>query len=195
MTTSFLQFQNTINGVFNFMKFDIPQSKNPLKPAALFVGTFVGMVAIYDALGLPHPDRFSELIPGLSTIRSGGSVGLRLFLSLANLGHSDPQKRAQAVRDLKSAGFALGLGAGGNQFRKSLDGLSAVAQGGRFDKRGRLQFPVRGLPEQARAVAFGPYQTKAGQAYIKRGFKPVPLTEAEKQANRALGAFRRRMLR
>ena len=49
------------------------------------------------------------------------------------------------------------------------------------------------LLEQARAVAFGPYQTKAGQAYIKRGFKPVPMTEAQKRANRAMGAFRRRM--
>ena len=153
------------------------------------------MAAIYDALGLPHPDRISELIPGLSTMRSGGPVGLRLFLSLSNLGHSDPQKRAQAIRDLKSAGFAIVLGAGGNQFRKSLDGFSAVAQGGRYDKRGRLQFPVRGVAESARAIAFGPYQTKAGQAYIKRGFKPVPMTEAQKDANRAMGAFKRSLLR
>ena len=128
-------------------------------------------------------------------MRSGGSVGLRLFLSLSNLGHSDPQKRAQAIRDLKSASFAIVLGSGGNQFRKSLDGLSAVAAGGRYDKRGRLQFPVKGPAESARALAFGPYQTKAGKAYIQRGFKPVPLTEAEKQVNRLKASFRRSILK
>src|SRR3990167_2594318 len=97
MTASFLQFQNTINGVFNFMKFDIPQSKHPLKSAALFVGTLVGMGAIYEALGLPHPGQgrnwiegAQDFVPGWSTMRSGGGpVGLRLFARLSSLGSTD----------------------------------------------------------------------------------------------------------
>jgi len=174
VTGSGLQFQTTINGVFNFLKFDLPRQKNPLWGAAAFVGTFAAMAAIYEGLGLPYPDRIEEFIPGLSTMRSGGPVGVRLMVSLANLGSPDDRKRSEAIRNLRSVSFALAFGSGGNQLRKSFEGFQVVSRGGKFDKRGRLQFPVRSLPEQMRAVAFGPYGTKAGRAYIQQGFKPAP---------------------
>ena len=180
-TSGFLQFQNTINGVFNFLKFDIPRSQDPLKAAAAFVGTFAAMVALYEALGLPHPDDISDFVPGLSTVRSGGPVGIRLLASLSHLGSPDPRKQAEAIKALQGTGMAVAFGAGGNQLRKSFEGFKAVASGGKVDKAGRQQFPVEGLTEQARAVAFGPYGTKAGQAYVRRGFKAEPLTRTERR--------------
>lgn len=191
--SGFLQFQNTINGVFNFLKFDVPRRQNPLWAAGAFVGTFVAMNAIYEALGLPHPDQISDFIPGLSTTRSGGPVGIKLLVALSNLGSQDERKRQEAARILGTSLPAIVFGAGGNQIRKSFSGLQAVGAGGKFDARGRMQFPVQGLAESARSVAFGPYQTKAGRAYIQRGFKPVPMTEEQKRVNRAMSAFRRRM--
>ena len=120
-------------------------------------------------------------------------MAFRLLLSFTNVGSADPQKRAAALKDLRSAGYAIVLGAGGNQLRKSLDGLSTVSRGGRVDARGRVQFPVTTAPEAARAIAFGPYQTKAGQAYIKRGFTPEPLTPTQRLINRRMGAMRTRL--
>ena len=170
---SALQFQNTVNGVFNFMKFDIPQSGRAWRAALSFAGTFMGLAAIYDYLGLPHPDRITEFIPGLSTIRSGGGpVSFRLLQAFGNLASGDPRKRAEGLRSLEVAATALIVGPGGNQLRKIYQGTQAVRRGGKFDKGGRLQFRVRGLPEQTRAVLFGPYQTKAGQQYLQQRQQP-----------------------
>jgi len=174
LTASALQFQNTINGVFNFIKFDIPQSGRAWRAAASFIGTFVALAAIYDYLGLPRPDRISEFIPGLSTMRSGGGpVSFRLIQGVGLAISGDPRRRAEGLKSLESALAALIIGPGGNQLRKIYQGIKTVQAGGKRDKRGRLLFPVSGAGEATRAIIFGPYQTKTGQDYIRRGFKPV----------------------
>jgi hypothetical protein len=50
----------------------------------------------------------------------------------------------------------------GTQVERTLSGIEAVARGGVYDVRGRELFPVKGASEQVRAVAGGPWFTRAG---------------------------------
>ena len=207
----FVPFQTTINTVFNQVRFDILRptmtqgsrwkdigavlrSGQRWRAAALFAGTAAALAAVYRRLGLPYPDHITDWIPGLSSLRGGPPI-LKLGLDVVgSLASPLPFQREQAWRHvLRSVGVVV-IGPPGNQLIKSLAGIQAVERGGVYNARGQVKFPVAGLPESVRAVAFGPYQTKAGQAYIKRGFKPVPLTEEERVLRRRLGTERRRLL-
>lgn len=175
---SFLQFQNTVNNGLNFLRFDLGKEEDKrgkmgvFKAALLWLGTLLVLNKIYRTLGIPTPiDEWTDVFPLISMAEYGSPATYSApWAIMQRVLAKTPQDQAGANRALYRSAF-LFLPAG-NQFRKTLEGIWAVSQGGKFDKRGRLLIPIQGIPEVARAVAFGPYGTKAGQAYIKRGFKP-----------------------
>jgi hypothetical protein len=137
----------------------------------MWLGTLLTLNIIYRRFGIPSAvDEWNDIFPLVSMAEYGSPVTYSLPTSILQFTLAKtPQDRTKAIKSLRRAIF-LFLPAG-NQIRKSLEGIYSASKGGKFDKKGRLQFPIRGIPEQVRAVAFGSYGTKAGQAYIKRGFK------------------------
>lgn len=187
---SFLQFQNTVNNGLNYLRFDIGKEKGErgkwgvFKAGLLWLGTLLACNKIYRELGIPTPiDEWTDIFPLISMMEYGPPV--TYSVPTAILGWTlakTPQDRTKAQRALYKSTF-LFLPAG-NQVRKTLEGIYAASKGGKFDNRGRLLFPVTGLAESIRAVAFGPYGTKNGQAYIRRGFKSeVGVADAMKAWN------------
>ena len=185
---AFAQFQNSVNNIFNFLRFDVGiqpltlardfrghTGRNPqlLKQALLFFGTVYAMKMLYEHAGIPSAvDGPEDLVPLWGMAEYGPPAFWSPADAVLSLATADtPLERAKAAAKLKRAAFLL-LGRGGNQLRKTLDGIVAVSKGGKFDKRGRLLFPIRETMERGRALLFGIYGTKAGQAYIRRGFKP-----------------------
>lgn len=204
VTRAFMTFQTTVNNSFNYVKTDMLKPGQPpaafWRGAALFAGSIAAMTAVYEALGLPHPgqgrnaaESIMDWIPGMSTFR-GGPPSVRIASDfVAGLSSSRPDEQARAWSHFFRALGVVAIGPGSNQLFKSLSGISAVLAGGTYNAKGKQKFPIQGIAEQARSIVGGPYQTKAGRAYIQRGFKPVPMTEAQKTASRARAAFRRRM--
>ena len=191
MTSGFVQFQNTINGLFNFAKLDILGGPKKLSQALMYAGTTAMLMGIYEALGLPHPDELSDFIPGFSTLREGTGP-MQLTSAALNFNSEDPLKRAGARKKLLRGLTAIAV-PGANQAIKSYQGIKAAGQGGKRDKQGRLQFKI-GPDEAITSAVFGPYQTRGGRAYIKRGFKPEPMTDAERKLSQQKAAMKRRLL-
>jgi len=175
---SFLQFQNTVNNGLNFLRFDIGKEEGKrgkwgvVKAALLWLGTLLVLNKVYRMLGIPTPiEEWSDIFPLTSMAEYGPPVAFAMPTAIIQrIFAKTPQDQTRANKALYRSAF-LFLPAG-NQVRKTLEGIWAASQGGKFDKKGRLLIPIRGIPEVIRAVAFGPYGTKAGQAYINRGFKP-----------------------
>jgi GH24 family phage-related lysozyme (muramidase) len=176
IASSFLQFQNTVNNGLNFLRFDLGkegQEKGKwrvFKAALMWLGTLLVLNRIYREFGIPTPvDEWTDVFPLISMAEYGTPATYSLPTSVLQVTLAKtPQDRNKALKALRRAAF-LFLPAG-NQIRKSLEGIYAASRGGKFDKRGRLQFPIRGFAEKTRSVLFGPYGTKAGQRYIKKGF-------------------------
>lgn len=176
IASSFLQFQNTVNNGLNFLRFDLGKEGQErgkwgvFKAALMWLGTLLILNRIYKSFGVPSAvDEWSDVFPlvsmaeyGLPVTYSGPGSLLQIVFA------KTPQDKARALKSLRRAIF-LFLPAG-NQIRKSLEGIYSASQGGKFNKKGRLQFPIRGFAEKTRSVLFGPYGTKAGQRYIKKGF-------------------------
>ena len=57
---------------------------------------------------------------------------------------------------------------GGTQIARMVDGWIAVANEGMKDTRGRTLFKIKDPWEKARAVALGPWRTKAGIEYWEK---------------------------
>jgi len=187
---AFAQFQNSVNNVFNFLRFDVGiqpltlardfrghVGRHPqlFKQALLFFGTVLTMKMLYEHAGIPSAvDGPEDLIPLWGMAEYGPPAFWAPADAVLSLATADtPLERAKATAKFKRAAFLL-IGRGGNQLRKTMDGIVGISKGGKFDRRGRLLFPVRGTIEQGRALLFGIYGTQAGQAYIRRGFKPEP---------------------
>jgi hypothetical protein len=82
-------------------------------------------------------------------------------------------KNIQPLRkELVFWGMGLaGLG-GATQINRTIDGLIAMETGYSASDSGRMRFLVDGKAESARALLGGPFQTKAGQEYIKGSAVP-----------------------
>ena len=175
---TFLQFQNTVNNGYNFLRFDLGKNEgvktkwSVFKAGLMWTGTLLSLNYMYRQMGIPSPiEDVTDLIPLTSLAEYGPPVALSLPTAIIQrIVAKTPQDQVKANKAIRRSIF-LFLPAG-NQVRKTLEGIYAVSRGGKFDKRGRLQFPIRGVPEQIRAITFGPYGTKAGRVYIRRGFKP-----------------------
>lgn len=174
-TQTFLQFQNTVNNGFNYMKFDLGKNQQTgerskwgtFKAALTLIGTFLAINKLYDALGLPTPvDSAHDLVPVISMGEYGPPLiyaGPLAMLSLFTA--SDPYEKSKAWNRLKTIPFLFI--SGGNQLRKTWAGVEANIKGGKFNKKGKRLFQIKGMAEQTRSALFGPYQTKAGKKYIK----------------------------
>jgi len=177
LASSFLQFQNTVNNGLNYLRFDLGKEGQErgkwgvFKAGLMWLGTLLALNMVYRQFGIPSAvDEWSDVFPLISIAEYGAPVTYSLPTSILGLVLAKtPQDRTKAAKALRRAIF-LFLPAG-NQVRKTLEGIYSVSKGGKFDKKGKLQFSIRGFAEQVRAITFGPYGTKKGREYIKRGFK------------------------
>ena len=184
------QFQNSVNNVFNYLRFDVglqPSKFLPsnlkghvkdhpeiFKQALLFFGSALALKMLYDYVGIPSAvDDAMDLVPLWGMAEYGPpAVWAGPQAIVSTMTADTPLEEAKAKSALIRAGSLLVPG--GNQIRKTITGIIGASKGGKFDKRGRLIFPITGDAEKIRAALFGIYGTKAGQAYVKGGFKPVP---------------------
>jgi hypothetical protein len=130
------------------------------------------MNEIYWRLGVaPAADDATDLFPLAGLARYGAPASLALPTAIYQIiTVRNPYDQARARKALRRA-LWLSI-SGGNQIRKSIEGIIAASDGGKFDKRGHLQFFIREPIEKSRAILFGPYGTKAGREYIEnRGQK------------------------
>lgn len=182
VATSFLQFQNTVNNGLNFLRFDLGKERDEkgkwgvFKAGLMWLGTLLVLNRVYKEFGIPTPiDGWTDIFPLISMAEYGPPVTYSGLWAIKDFTFAKtPQDRGMAIKALRRAAF-LFLPAG-NQIRKTLEGILAVSKGGKFDKRGKLQFSIREGSEQIRAVAFGPYGTKEGKKYIEQGFRAKPKT-------------------
>ena len=137
------------------------------KTSALLGSMWATNVA-YQAMGLPSPYSFIsqegkaiEAVPVLGPAKTFGAPSvLRLPYDMAVLVLSeDTYKRKKAINDLRKIAFTLIPG--GNQLRKSLEGLAAISDG--YYQVGKQRIPIEGAAEKARALLLGPSQTKASR--------------------------------
>lgn len=151
---------------------------------------YIAMTAIlsniYDAAGLPNnlkmedDDKDENLfeilknyilnsVPGLSTVRFGGSPFLKGGYNVLLYITGTENDRDKALKALKSIGARI-VPAGG-QISKTWGGIQAVNNNG-VVRSGKDKFLYRidtsNIPEVARALAFGTWQTQAGQKYLEK---------------------------
>jgi hypothetical protein len=63
---------------------------------------------------------------------------------------------------------------GGVQLRKTLSGIKATLEGGMFNSRGQLQYPIaQDLLGKLQAVIFGPYSGRFAQMYFDNEMSPL----------------------
>ena len=81
---------------------------------------------------------------------------------------TDPAVRTEAFTDmLRDLGFSLGTPFGGGQAKKILQGIAVQYQGGVFDDKGNLKYPVGNqLDDVLRNVLFGQYAGPEARLYF-----------------------------
>lgn len=216
---SVTQFTVSINTVLNYLRFDAglqpsrllqrvpivavraagtrvnpnpPLDTQAVRRLLYFIGTAAALNALIDAFHVPAKKTgASDILPGVGIF--SGQVPATYALPMA-IGQ---RVMAKEPLEIAKADGALWRAAWlqvryGNQLRKSIEGIMAVAQGAKKSRSGKTtNFPIQGPAEATRAITFGPYGTVAGQAYIQRGFKPLPLTPPQKRLQQRRAASRR----
>jgi hypothetical protein len=78
--------------------------------------------------------------------------------------------KANVMKDLLP--FISPIG-GGNQMKKTVGGIEALAKGGSFDSKGNLQYPVdeNNVSDLLHALLMGPTSTANGQSYYDNNRK------------------------
>lgn len=139
-----------------------------IKNLSLGVGGLYAMNKIYESMGVAPPYNIADFIPLVGgAIRFGRSTPLiEPIIQLGKAISGEGYKGEKARADLWK--LPLKFVPGGGQIIKTTAGVQAIREGGIKNKKGKLQFPIRGVEEQLRALAFGPFQTKAGQEYFQK---------------------------
>lgn len=112
-------------------------------------------------------DRYGTGIPLASAIKPVGNV-------LAGVFSGEGVKPADVTQVVEY----FGLPFGGGQIKKTLGGASMLAQGGRFDKEGGLQFPTDpDLSDKLGSLVFGPYSTDTARFYFDQNLTTLTAKE------------------
>jgi hypothetical protein len=157
-----------------------------LKRLMGFIISLIALDAVYEKLGLQSPfkqeragttknkvlnkaiEYGTNVIPGLSSVRFGGSPAIKLGLSLGRLAVGTPQDKAKASQDLKA--LSSRLIPGGGQARKTLSMINAMANKGKVTSRSgkTVNFNIKdkSIGNIAKGYALGVYQTKEGQKFL-----------------------------
>jgi hypothetical protein len=121
-------------------------------------------------------------------------------------GDADPTRFGSgllAVRGLQDPVFKLLPGYGGQQVRRTLEGLGAVARGYSETETGRVRYPVKqNLRNALQAGAFGQYSIPEGQRYFEQDtsslgdkqsktLKSLPQSERQEYYDRVIYQRRR----
>ena len=174
--SSILQFQNTVNNGLNYLKYDLGKEGDErtkwstFKAGISWLATLLAMNAIYRQFGVtPAVEEWTDIFPLVSMAEYGEPVTYKIPFALTRMVVvKDPMEREKARRSLKNAAFLFLPG--GNQIRKTLEGIYVASKGGKFDKRGKLLFRVRSGSEKVRSVIFGAYGSKSAREYLNKRF-------------------------
>jgi len=152
-----------------------------------------GRVAGEALSNLPLGQTIASLYPEYGT----NLYGLELPSRRELFGENDPTRfgsgllAADAVTDPV---FKFILPFGGNQLKKTISGVDALARGGSFTENvlttgprieePKLRFPVEATPQNiVRGALFGPYATTEGQAYTKNERRPLSERQTQMYLN------------
>lgn len=128
-----------------------------------------GMAFVY-TIGQAFGMEPKELIPSL---RLGPPPSLKLPWEVTKAVLDVPDKYGKD-RDLAQKGedifkSAIGLFPAGTQMKKTFEGLMSVAEGGSFDKNGKLQFAQNmSLGGKVQSILFGKYAGDNSEAYFDK---------------------------
>jgi len=131
--------------------------------------TLAGLAFVYtigQAIGMEP----KEILP---MYRFKTPPSLKFPVEVIKAGVDAPDKYGKD-RDLKTKAkdvfkSAVGLFPGGTQIKKTLEGMSAIKDGGSFDKAGRLQFEIGDTKkDKIQAILFGKYPTKEAKEYFDK---------------------------
>ena len=166
------QLQTFTTNLYNQIRRDIPLIKKTqggfeaVKTAMTLGISAILINKVYREAGLPEPYSLTSFIPGTGSIRYGSPTpALKGGLGVAKVAFGQCETREEGVKDVRD--FIFSLIPGGRQLQKTVSGIEAIGKGGSYTKGGRERFPIEGTAEEFRALLFGPWQTKAGQEYLK----------------------------
>jgi hypothetical protein len=167
------QLQTFTTNLYNQIRRDIPliakeESKREAIRAAAYLGASAVLINyLYRQAGLREPYDLTTFVPLAGSFRFGEpSPAFTGAAGAAQTIFGEGETREKGLKRLKK--FAFSLVPGGLQASKTLQGIRAVSEGGQRTRAGNLQFEIKGLPEEARAILFGPYGTRAGQEYLEQ---------------------------
>lgn len=148
-----------------------------------------GMAIVYtigQALGLKPTELipFYDYVSGQSKFGVPPSLKFPAELLKAGLGTKDKfgQERSlgKKLKDVAIAG--AGVIPGGIQAKKTLEGSKMVAEGGSFDKSGKLQFEQGQSPaSKLQSVLLGKYAGKGAREFFDKGMKARAVIKTEKE--------------
>lgn len=114
-------------------------------------------------------------------------------------GSNDPTRFGSgllATRSLSDPLFKVALPFGGDQLKKTYEGIKALNQGGQI-KNDKMSFPIAPtLPNKIKTPLFGPAATSEGTQYYKNNERPLSGEQTKKVTNSSdpLAAYKKIML-
>ncbi|MDP4147620.1 MAG: hypothetical protein Q8936_24655, partial [Bacillota bacterium] len=160
---------------------NIDKTKNGL--ANLFgetVGNIPGGNYIPQAMGLINQQQKESVFGDRSPDRFGTGLGAASTIFKPAIDVVGGNWK-QAGKDT----LAIGLPFGGNQAKKSWNGIEALAKGGAYNNQGKLQYPVdaNNPSDLLHSLMFGPTTTAQGRDYYNKNQQPLSAKQTASYQN------------
>lgn len=159
-----LAMQHSLGKVaFQFSTFPLKQAelmggwvrnKEYAKILRYTISSLAVVYAVGDLLGIQPQDMvFKNIVPGLGPIPELAGAGASVGTSLVS-GRTPDWKAKQTVLNAPKLLIPAGV-----QADKVIQGLKANREGGVYDKRGYMKYPIKGLKDQIISPLLGTYRT------------------------------------
>jgi len=168
----------------NHLAYDVPKMIKERGKAATFaygLTLLAGIAAVnaaYQALGMRETWDFMSAVPGLGYIKYGASGPLGVMYALAQFAAGDERAQAQAAMNLKKLPWQVLPPFGGEQLRKSIDGILTNQD------PSRKPYSFKNDWERLLAVVFGPGSTPSGREFWEKRDKNIIERVFEKDSRR-----------
>jgi hypothetical protein len=135
------------------------------------VGNIPGGNYIPQLLGMASPTTKQAFFGNRSPDRFGTGLGVASTVFKPGVDLVGGRGVKQAGKDLLPLAFPFG----GNQIKKTVGGIEALAKGGSYDSKGNLQYPVNSnnKGDLLHSLLVGPTTTASGQDYYNNNRKPL----------------------
>lgn len=141
---------------------------NPIVGVAKGVGRVAGEVLS----NIPGGQSIASIYP-----EGGVKLGSEQLTREELFGEGDPTRYGSgllAIKGLQDPIFKLLTPYGGQQIKRSIEGVKSLAEGAVSNKSGQVQFPVdRNLASTLQSIAFGKYSTENARMYFKEELSPL----------------------